>query len=765
MKAHKSVKLKIRPPLRDGCCKPHRGKLTTLLGSALLCWTTAFAVQPATPAEVAAAAASSNQRFTLRQLGALKPFALRGLDGRDGVPFNVRADSVITKASLKLSYSYSPDLLADLSKINVLINGEVAASLPLPKQIGSGPVEQTVSLPPQMITEFNNLTLQLIGHYSMQCEDPAHTSLWATVSNKSVLELTTEPIAVANDLALLPEPFFDRRDPRPLTLPFVFANNPDDATLEAAGSLSSWFGALASYRGAQFPASINAVPASGHAIVLIGNPSAIPGLEIPPLTGPTLAIIANPRDPNGKLLLVMGRDGQELKSAAAALAVAGKSLSGQRLVLAQSAQPAARRPYDAPRWLRSDRAVKLGELGTAQTLNVSGYNPGAIAIKLRVPPDLFGWNDKGIPLDLKYRYTPQPSLVNSSLTIGLNDQFVKSLPLLPIERLGSGTLLAKLQSDETLPMQAKAHLPLAMLRPESQLQLRYMYDYIKQGECRDVIIDNVRGAIEPDSTLDISGYSHFLAMPDLAAFGGSGFPFTRLADLSQTAVVLPDAPNAQEVSAYLAVLGRLGESTGYPGTRITVTRAAKVAGAADKDLLLIASGDRQPLLKSWASAMPAGLDAGARSGLSELLDHAISWGAAYLPDRLKPTSAAQGFNRAGMNAYFAGFESPLKSGRSVVVVWGAEGEGLQAGVDALLGSEDKNQGIAGRLAIVRGKQLDSLVEQPAYHIGDLDWFTRMRWTLSQNLSLYALASALAAGLATLLVFVTLRSLSRKRLPA
>ena len=127
MKAHKSVKLKIRPPLRDGCCKPHRGKLTTLLGSALLCWTTAFAVQPATPAEVAAAAASSNQRFTLRQLGALKPFALRGLDGRDGVPFNVRADSVITKASLKLSYSYSPDLLADLSKINVLINGRETA--------------------------------------------------------------------------------------------------------------------------------------------------------------------------------------------------------------------------------------------------------------------------------------------------------------------------------------------------------------------------------------------------------------------------------------------------------------------------------------------------------------------------------------------------------------------------------------------------------------------------------------------------------------
>ncbi|MGS0758980.1 cellulose biosynthesis cyclic di-GMP-binding regulatory protein BcsB, partial [Roseateles sp. GG27B] len=74
----------------------------------------------------------------------------------------------------------------------------------------------------------------------------------------------------------------------------------------------------------------------------------------------------------------------------------------------------------------SDRPVKLGELTDLASLNVTGYNPGDIAIKLRLPPDLFSPKDKGVPLNLKYRYTPQPTSTNSSLTISVNENFLKS---------------------------------------------------------------------------------------------------------------------------------------------------------------------------------------------------------------------------------------------------------------------------------------------------------------------------------------------------
>src|SRR5690606_28522122 len=128
-----------------------------------------------------------------------------------------------------------------LSHINVLVNGEVASSLAVTKEQGGVNLTREIPIPPRLITEFNRLNLQLIGHYTLDCEDPAHSSLWANISNASTLELRVTRIALENDLALLPRPFFDRRDIRPLNLPFVFAGTPSNAALEAAGVLSSWF--------------------------------------------------------------------------------------------------------------------------------------------------------------------------------------------------------------------------------------------------------------------------------------------------------------------------------------------------------------------------------------------------------------------------------------------------------------------------------------------------------------------------------------------
>ena len=778
-----------RPPTRSRSASPRR-PLLPLVAALALCGGVATGAQapgqsavPNAPKPAAVAApvvaavaapvvaavpasdgsAEINYRLSFKQLGRSQPFELRGTDGRYSIPFSVRADEVVTKATLKIGYSYSPELLSELSKINVLVNGEVAASLALPKEGAGTPVTQIVNLPAQLFTEYNQLTVQLIGHYTTGCEDPLHSSLWATISNASVLELVTDSAPQANDLALLPEPFFDARDGRSLSLPIVFAGAPDNRTLEAAGTLASWFGMRAKGRVLNFPAAIDALPAKGHGIVLLIGASALAGLKTASPAGPMLSVVVNPNDPNGKLLLVQGRDAQELKTAVATLATADKSLSGPSAVLTQMPAARARKPYDAPNWLASDRPVKLGELSNPQTLNVSGYNPGEIAIPLRLPPDLFRSNDKGVPLDLKYRYTPQPVSTNSSLTVSVNDKLVKSTLLLPMERLSGAPLLAKLQADETLQMQSMARIPVTELRSKALLQLRYMYDYVKQGECRDVIIDNVRGAIDPESTLDISGYAHHMAMPNLAAFGHSGYPFTRWADLSHTAVVLPDAAQVQELSSYLQLMGRLGEATGYPGTAITVARSAQVAEVADKDLLVIATGTGQPLLTRWADALAAAVPVESHPGLLDALGRLLGRVGSALPELLRPAAAATpAFSSSGLSAYAAGFESPLRNGRSVVLFWAREPALLQPGLDALLGEDGEWPRIAGSLATVRGKKVDAIMSEPSYLLSDLDWFTRTRLSLSANTGMLLLVSAAGAALLAGLALGMLRAQARKR---
>ena len=73
---------------------------------------------------------------SLKDLGALFPLQLRGVDGVSGVVFGVRSDEVVASAKLHLNYSYSPGLLPDISHLRVLVNEQVVAAIPVPKAEG-----------------------------------------------------------------------------------------------------------------------------------------------------------------------------------------------------------------------------------------------------------------------------------------------------------------------------------------------------------------------------------------------------------------------------------------------------------------------------------------------------------------------------------------------------------------------------------------------------------------------------------------------------
>lgn len=739
-----------------------RGVLALMIASLLGLGSQAQAAAPA----VAVQSTDEGYSLTLKQLGRRDTMNLQGVEASDSVNFDIRADEVVKGAQLLLKYSYSPALLADLSQINVLVNDEVAASLPLPKEGAGIQQEKLVQIPAHLITEFNRLSLQFIGHYTMSCEDPLHSSLWAKISNSSELKVQVQPIVLKDDLSVLPLPFFDKRDARQVSLPFVFASAPDNAALEAAGALSSWVGGLASYRGATFPTTLGEIPAKGNAIVLVQSTQAVDvhGVAVPEPKGPTLTLITNPNDPNGKLLIVSGRDGAELKRAATAVVLGNPVLTGNSVVITRLDTLAPRSPYDAPNWLPSNRPVRLGELVELKKLNVSGYNPGPISVDLRLPPDLFNWREEGVPLNVKYRYTPQQVSTNSSLLIGLNDQFMKSVALPSVSNLGGGqSLLDQLKKDETLPREVTTLLPISSASPKSKLQLRFMYDYIKEGECRDIIVDNMRGAIDPDSSLDLSSYQHFIAMPNLGVFNDSGFPFTRLADLSESAVVMPDNVGTDELSAYLTVMGRFGESTGYPATAVKVVQAKDVQSVADKDLLVLATGGNQPLLQQWQQYLPATSDGLQHHFLlSDLPRYVRSWISPDAAANQHTANAGITFSGLSNSTWFAGFQSPLKAGRSVVLIASNQPQGLLEATSALIGGDDYKDSIQGSLAVVQGTQISSLVADQQYYVGDLNYFKFMQWQLSQNLGWMLAITFLGLLVLTCLIYLALRARAKRR---
>lgn len=697
--------------------------------------------------------------FTFNQLGVLNPFQLRGVDPIYSIPFSIPADEVVTALKLKLDFSYSPSLLSQLSHLKVMLNGEVAQTIALPKEQAGSSMIREVSIDPRLVTDFNRLSLQFIGHYTLDCEDPFHSSLWLNVSNLSSLQFTVTPLAVVNDLALLPVPFFDRRDGRRLERPFVFGSNPSTGTLEAAGIVASWFGDMSSYRGAWFPAHLNKLPNDNVVVFATSDDRPQGVLNLPPISGPTITVAPHPADERYKILYVLGRDAAELRVAATSLGLGRVALAGQTVTVGKLDDLKKRKPYDAPRWVPSDRPVKFGELATIEDLNVRGLSPDLVRLNLTTPPDLFAWRAPGAAFDLKFRYTPRPKQDKSNLNVLVNQNYITSFPLLayPGSAAPDSALsqwLAKLGPNEMLPVEESFHLPINQLRARSQMQFHFSFDYPKEGACRDVVLDNVRAAIDPDSELDISKFPHYVKMPNLSAFANTGFPFTRMADLSETAVVMPDNYTAGDIGTYLTLMGRMGESTGLPVYGVTVARSADVKQHADKDILLVGGPGNQPLLRDWAGQMPFSADGQFRLfSLSDWRHKLIPWYDA--PKRNEAPVANLSAQTLAKDAVLFGFESPLKNGRSVVALTTDRTSGQADVLNALMDA-DVVAKIQGGVSVVRGKDVDAYEVDNGYYVGSLPPMLAIRWALANQSWMASLLIVLVAVLLAGVLYTVLR---------
>jgi hypothetical protein len=659
--------------------------------------------------------------------------------------------------------------LPTLSHLKIYLNDEVLVTLPVTKESLAGPQKLDLDLDPRFFIDYNKLHLQLIGHYTNDCEFPLHSSLWASISNMSKLELNLQPIALRNDLALLPAPFFDQRDNRLLNLPFVFAAKPSLDSLRAAGGLASWFGALASYRGTRFPTYLNRLP-ERYGVVFATNDERPEFLaKYPNVDAPTISLIQHPENPTGKLLLILGRNSADLQLAADALALGKAAMTGTSTTVKTLEYPARRVAYDAPNWLQSGRPIPLGQLVNSPAdlqRQSQGQGPTLepILINARLPADLFTWEVKGVPLDLKYRYTPPAEQGDASLRVDINDQFIEAIPLLP----STGTreknrLILPILDDGSLREQRGVVIPAFHLGSNNQLQLSFSIPSSDNGRCKSSPQGNMRAAIDPDSTLDLSHFYHYAAMPNLAFFANSGFPFTKYADLAETAIVIPDQPNAFDMEAMFALLGHMGRSTGVAALHFKLIQTKSVQDAKNSDLLVIASGANKDLLASWGKSIPALLEEGSRTftPLGKAMNMAYDW-FGLSENKTVKTGAGTILLGSGPLAAIIGFESPLSPSRSVVAMTSTTPAALTSALEAL-SDGGKVQYIRGDVALIRGENIESFRVNDVYYVGELPWW-RWIWFHLHHHPLFLTAIGIAIGIfVALLAFGALRNLAARRL--
>ena len=706
-----------------------------------------FAGQASTSAAAATddalAPGSRRVTYTLNALGATAPMTMRGTSTIGGVMFGVRSDEVVTSAELVLSGATSPALIPEFSNVTVTLNEQYVGTIPANRSKPSfGPLH--LRLDPVFFADSNRLNFRFTGRYTRECNDPLSGLLWSTVSNLSTLTLTLSRLPAHRDLASLPLPFFHHQIGMPLSLPVILPADPSNDMLRSAAIVTSWFGGLADFRGASFPV-FNQAPPQGDAILIVPDGS-MPELPLPPISGPTIAEIPNPNDPTATILVITGRDGNEVAAAATMLAIGSRTLSGSAMTVeAPSLQP--RRAYDAPAWIPTDRPVRFGELVDASTLQGTGYVPGILHLPFRTSPDLYTWRDRPLETLLALRAPPGPiiDVAASRLDVGINGSYLRSFSLATPTRPWDW-MKQWLSANPTTPRR-RVWLPPYMVFSQNDLQFFFDARPIHRGSC-GAIPEDLQMGIDPSSTIDLSRAYHFTQLPNLAFFAGSGFPFTRMADLSHTAVIVPEHPGTVELSAFLGLMGHLGALTGYPATHLAVARSGEAASVADRDLLMIGT---LPALDNAAELLrdsPYRIDGtrlsvrlpGPLDGIFRLFDDTGPAGRRAAAASLSTPLGSEG-------AALIGAASPFGHGHSLVLLLARQPQALDHMVAALsdIGLQPH---IQGDLTLMQADTVTSYRSGTTFTVGWLPFWLWPEWLLrdepAADVALFLLGTAAVA---------------------
>src|SRR6202047_3827196 len=715
-------------------------------------WVLLLAGQAAPAAEAARQGVSGGSpvremRVTCAELGA-ESISLQGVQSSAGLDLGIRKDEVVVSAVLHLRLTYSPSLIPDLSHLRVTLNGQTLAAVTLTKADAGHEVERSINLDPRYFSDYNHIQLDLISHYTSECEDPQHSSLWARISRDSDLTLSLRRLDLRDDLALLPTPFFDQHDSRRLVLPIVLPANPSRNIVRSAGLAASWFGMLADYRSARFPVSFDSLPMQ-HTLVFATNSARPAQLALPAVQVPTVSVIDHPANSSLKLLVFQGKDEQQLRQALEGLVLGNAVLTGSSATVAAVTYQ-RRAAYDAPRWVRSDRPVKFGELlDDPAQLQGRGVAPQPMMLNLRLPPDLFTWNRSGVPVELKYRYTAPAARDNSVLTVSINNQLLRSYRLLPeSDAQGGGRFLVPLLQNDGSRESKGLLIPAFQLASNNQMQFQFSMDFHREAMCKEVFVDNTREAIDPDSTVDVSSFPHYTAMPNLALFANAGFPFTRYADLAETAVVLPDGADRAALEELFFLLGRLGRQTGAAALQYRLLDTSEALAAKDSDLLVLTGSKSNELLEHWAKNLAIVFRKLGRD-FRELARAPTAMTGPPQPRRSEDGAAPRVVIRAdGSLAALLSFESPVSRGRTGVALLGSDAAAAES-LLASLEDESKVPQIRGELALVRNDAIQSYQGGVLYYVGSLSWWQWLWFHFSRHallLTIICLAAAVATGL-------------------
>lgn len=720
------------------------------------------------PAAAEPAGALLNQpvssTISVAQMGQPRGITLTGGQLQSGILFTLPGDEVITNARLNLSLRVSAALAARNTSLQLMLNGQPLGTLPLGAS-DSDVSDYQLDIPAAMVVSSNNLSFKINDADKLLCEKESAQQYQVTILPKTTLSLEGQQLNIGTSLRNFPRPFIDVQRMTPASVTFGFAANVSPDSVSAAALVASWLGIQSDYRGIRFPVVRGDLPE--HNGILIGHPGdKIGSVTLPAARGPLLQVIDNPNNPVYKLLLVVGADDAQLRQAANRLTT--QPLATDASSLNVPPQPlGTRKPYDAPRWINTSRPVRLSELlRKDQSLTTTGIWHDALRVNFRAAPDLFLWDGDAIPVNLHYRF-PSESWIdenNSFLNVTLNGTFLRNLTVNKVGLLESAWhRLGGDARQEQYTLKLEPYL----IYGDNQLALYFNIKPKADAPCGVLLNNNIKSRIEEDSWIDLSHTRHFTMLPNLSYFVGASFPFSRLADFSQTTLLLPEAPGDAEIATLLDMAARAGNATGVPLLQNQVLFGLPNGGTnltrlQHSDVLAVSTMQHSAFTQQMLAGT-AYQTSGNTLGVKEptTVDKLRGWLTGDWSRQQLDADRYFSSNEAWRG--FVSYRSPWSADRLVVMTVATSDQQLLRLHDDL-NSARINAGIRGDTAIITDENgIRSFRVGPQFPSGEMPWYMMVVWYANQHSVLMALAALLLSALIGSAAWVMLKRHAWRRL--
>lgn len=513
---------------------------------------------------------TTSEEISLKKLGLTKGLTLTNSKLQSGFGFTLPYDFIAINSEIRIAISVNQADNIEKENLQVILNGQSLGAVPL-SQIDENRSIFTLKIPNSLLASKNNLNFQVISNDDIinnewTCQRPDLKNLMIKIAPSSSMTMKGILMNTRKSLADFPRPFLDPLKINKNELSFIYAASPTAETLMSSAIVASIFGIKSDEKENDFKVYFDEIPEK-HAVLFTTANETISGQSFVDPNGSSLKLIDNPNNKKYKLLIVSGRNADELRQAAYQLF--NSDLPDNNTMQVQSHAAHKRQAYDAPNWLSSKKIAQFSQLiKSPDALQAHMFWNEEKKINFRLPPDTFMLSGNKIPLKIDYTFDRKNwfDANNSMLTIALNQQFLKNVSAKNHSIIAPIIDFFETQSSNSTTI----YLDNTRFQGENKLSFYFNITPNKDTPCNILNNNDIVNQILSSSTLDLRNIANFGELPNSAWFLSGLFPFTKYADLSDTTILLPEQPEKDEVALLLNLMEHSGRITGFPARNLTI---------------------------------------------------------------------------------------------------------------------------------------------------------------------------------------------------